>query len=109
MSLARSTYYYRPRRRAKDEDALKRRIEAICDAFPRYGYRRVTAQLRHEGWRVYHKRVARIMRESDLGVKPQRWRTGNRRPGAFTTPTVAASTVRRTIGRCWPSGGCGGR
>ena len=58
MNLARSMYYYRPRRRAKDEDALKRRIEAICAAFPRYGYRRVTAQLQHEvgtsttsGWR----------------------------------------------------------
>ena len=29
MNLARSTYYYRPHRRAKDEDALKQRIEAI--------------------------------------------------------------------------------
>ena len=72
MSLARSTYYYRPHNRAKDEDALKHRIEAICDEFPRYGYRRVTAQLHHEGWRVNHKRVARIMRESGLSVKPRR-------------------------------------
>lgn len=72
MNLARSTYYYRPHRRAKDEDALKQRIEAICDEFPRYGYRRVTAQLQHEGWRINHKRVARIMRESGLSVKPRR-------------------------------------
>lgn len=72
MSLACSTHYYRPHRRAKDEDALKHRIEAICDEFPRYGYRRVTAQLHHEGWRVNHKRVARIMLESGLSVKPRR-------------------------------------
>ena len=38
MSLTCSTYYYRPHRRAKDEDAVKHRIEAICDEFPRYGY-----------------------------------------------------------------------
>ena len=72
MNLARSTYCCRPHRRAKDEDALKGRIEGIRDEFPRYGCRRVTAQLRHEGWHVNHKRVARIMRESGLSAKPRR-------------------------------------
>ena len=32
----------------------------------RYGYRRVTAELRRQGMLVNHKRVARIMREDDL-------------------------------------------
>jgi len=32
----------------------------------RYGYRRVTAELRHRGMQVNHKRVARIMREDNL-------------------------------------------
>lgn len=72
MNLARSTYYYRPRGSDKDEEALIARIEAICAEFPRYGYRRVTAQLHHEGQRVNHKRVARIMRERGLSVKPRR-------------------------------------
>ena len=48
------------------------RIEAICGEFLRYGYRRVTAQLRHEGWHVNHKKVARIMRERGLSVKARR-------------------------------------
>ena len=56
MSLARSTYYYRPKGRRRDEEMLTARIEAFCVEFPRYGYRRVTAQLRHEGWRVNHKK-----------------------------------------------------
>ena len=34
--------------------------------FPGYGYRRVTAALRREGWSVNHKRVLRIMREESL-------------------------------------------
>ena len=73
MNLARSTYYYSPRgRRCADEGALTARIEAICEEFPRYGYRRVTAQLRHEGWHVSRKRVARIMRERGLSVKSRR-------------------------------------
>ena len=48
------------------------RIHAICAEFPRYGYRRVTAQLKAEGERVNHKRVSRIMREQDLRVRPKR-------------------------------------
>ena len=62
MDLAFSMRWYRSHRRAKDQDALKRRIQAICEVFRRYGCRRVTAQLRHEGWHVNHNRVARIMR-----------------------------------------------
>jgi putative transposase len=40
----------------------------------RYGYRRITAELRHRGMRVNHKRVARIMREDNLlGLQPKRF------------------------------------
>ena len=39
----------------------------------RYGYRRVTAELKRRGMQVNHKRVARIMREDDLlAVQPKR-------------------------------------
>ena len=76
MSLAPSTYYYRPRARSAEavaqEARLVGRIRAICAEFPRYGYRRVTAQLKAEGRRVNHKRVSRIMGEQDLRVRPKR-------------------------------------
>ena len=71
MNLARRSSYYRPRGRCKDDEALIERIEAICAEFSRYGYRRVTAPLRHQGQRVNHKRVARIRRERGLSVKPR--------------------------------------
>ena len=70
MKLARSSFYYKPKSKGpkelREEADLRDRIEAICLEFPRYGYRRVTRQLQHEGWRVNHKRVLRVMRESDL-------------------------------------------
>ena len=50
----------------KVEGDLRGRIEAICLEFPRYGYRWVTHQLSHEGGQVNHKKVLRLMRESDL-------------------------------------------
>jgi len=55
-----------------EEARLVVRIREICAEFPRYGYRRVMAQLKAEGERVNHKRVSRIMREQDLRVRPKR-------------------------------------
>lgn len=76
MRLARSSFYYKPKTRSPEElekeADLRNRIEAICLEFPRYGYRRVTKQLQHEGWRVNHKRVLRLMRESDLLCRVRR-------------------------------------
>ncbi|HEU4399995.1 MAG TPA: IS3 family transposase [Actinomycetota bacterium] len=76
MSLAPSTYYYRAKAGSAEavmtEARLVARIHAICAGFPRYGYRRVTAQLQAEGERVNHKRVSRIMREQGLRGRPKR-------------------------------------
>jgi len=44
---------------------------ALASKYGRYGYRRVTALLRAEGWKVNHKRVERIWRQEGLKV-PQR-------------------------------------
>jgi hypothetical protein len=53
MGLAPSTYYYRPKAKpaaaVSEEARLVTRIRAICAEFPRYGYRRVTAQLKASG------------------------------------------------------------
>jgi len=76
MNIAKSTFYYR--RKAKSPDQMKTeadlrdRIEAICLEFPRYGYRRVTRQLKREGWGVNHKKVLRLMQESDLLCRVKR-------------------------------------
>jgi putative transposase len=76
MSLAPSTYHYRAGAKSAEavaeETRLVGRVRAICAEFPRYGYRRVTAQLKAEGERINHKRVARIMREQDIRVRPRR-------------------------------------
>ncbi len=55
----RSTQRYR-RVGADDEAALTEAIVRLASEYGRYGYRRVTALLRGEGWHVNHKRVERI-------------------------------------------------
>ena len=60
-----------------DEQSLTRDIVELAKEFGRYGYRRITALLRHQGWRVNHKRVERIWRREGLkvpGKQPKRGR-----------------------------------
>jgi putative transposase len=66
----RSTQRKLPRVRG-DEAALTTDIVALATKYGRYGYRRVTALLRRDGWRVNAKRVQRIWRREGLKV-PQR-------------------------------------
>ena len=54
------------------EAAIVTEVEAIREAFPAYGYRRVGAELRHRGLVVNSKKVRRIMRER--GLQPKRRR-----------------------------------
>lgn len=59
------------RRKGHDEEALREDILRLALKYGRYGYRRITALLRTEGWHVNHKRVERIWREEGLKV-PQK-------------------------------------
>jgi putative transposase len=54
-----------------DERVLAERIMRLATRYGRYGYRRITALLRREGWQVNHKRVQRIWVREGLKV-PQR-------------------------------------
>ena len=58
---------------APEEMEVQSTIQQIVLAHRRrYGYRRVTAELRRQGLRVNHKRVARLMREDNLlAVQPR--------------------------------------
>jgi transposase InsO family protein len=68
MGVSRSWYYEHPsaEEKARKDVVLRDAIERIVLEFSGYGYRRVTAALRREGWSVNHKRVLRIMRQESL-------------------------------------------
>jgi len=55
----------------ENEDLLREKVIELANEYGRYGYRRVTALLRNQGWIVNHKRVERIWREEGLKV-PQK-------------------------------------
>jgi putative transposase len=55
MHLPRSTYYDAPPVKADDAEIVAA-ITAICNEFEAYGYRRVGAELRHQGIAVNSKK-----------------------------------------------------
>jgi transposase InsO family protein len=71
----RSTQRKPPRGRG-DEERLAADIIELARQYGRYGYRKVTALLRAEGWRVNAKRVERIWRREGLKVPPRQPKRG---------------------------------
>jgi putative transposase len=64
--------------KADKDAALTQMIVALSAQNPRYGYRRVWALLRREGWEVNKKRVHRLWKEADLKVPAGRRRKRQR-------------------------------
>ena len=65
LQHCRATQRYVPQP-ADDEERLRTRIIEVARAYGPYGYRRITALLRREGWLVNHKRVERTWWEEAL-------------------------------------------
>jgi putative transposase len=78
--LARST-----KRRAlvsRGDDALRQRLCELARKRQRFGYRRLTALLRREGEAVNPKRIYRLYREENLGLRRLRRQHSARRLAA---------------------------
>jgi len=84
-SQHRSSQRYR-RRLLPEEALLRQRLQLLARRHPRYGYRRIHALLRREGWACNRKRVQRLWRDEGLRLpaKTKRRRRGPRMPGHLT-------------------------
>ena len=75
IRISRSSQRYQVRS-GDVEVPLTQRVVTLATQYGRYGYRRITALLRREGWRVNHKRVERIWRREGLKVPPRHPKRG---------------------------------
>ncbi len=100
VDLPRSSHYYRPV--VADERAIKQALEDAAQAFPTYGSRRLTQQVRRAPHQLLigRHRVRRLMDE--LGLKrrsrPRLCRTTNSRHAFARYPKLVAAltAVHRT-------------
>ena len=70
LRLARSTYGYQGRPASSAEQQMRKRLHELSAAHPRYGYRRIAALLRREGWKVGKRHIQRLRRLEGLRVPP---------------------------------------
>jgi transposase InsO family protein len=89
----RSTQRYQPTVR-DDEAALAARMTRLAAAHPRYGYRRVTALLRQDGWRVNAKRVHRLWVRQGLKVPSRRRKKRRRATGSVDNGIACRAAAR---------------
>jgi transposase InsO family protein len=88
LGQQRSTQRQPPKKAKEGEERLVARMLELVRRHPRYGYRRIWALLRREGWPVNRKRVHRLWRQQ--GLKVPRKQRKKRRLGSS-----ANSCVRR--------------
>lgn len=91
LGLSRSSFY-RESREAVESRRVRKEVVELSGRHPRYGYRRITAVLRRDGFTVNPKRVARIRREEGLKVSKRQRRM--RRLGASTAERQRAERPR---------------
>jgi transposase InsO family protein len=98
MDQSRSTQRYRSRSRS-DEPAIMKSMHALVRRHPRYGYRRIWALLRREGFAVNGKRVHRLWRKE--GFKVPRKTRKKRRLGISGNGIVRRRAESMNDVWCW--------
>ncbi len=81
----RTTQRQQPKAKETEQRLVTRMLELVRQ-HPRYGYRRIWALLRREGWRVNRKRVFRLWRQQ--GLKVPRKQRKKRRLGSSVNSCV---------------------
>jgi putative transposase len=87
-----------------EETGVRDAVQRLALANKHYGYRRIAAQMRREGWAVNHKRVLRLMREDNLLCLRRRAfvpATTDSRHGWRVVPNLARHMVPTGLDQLW--------
>jgi putative transposase len=103
--LSRAGFYRHWAEKAPQEIdmALRDAMQRIALDNRCYGYRRVTAELQHQGWEVNHKRIARMLREDNLlSIRRRPFVvTTNSRHGFTIFPNLARGMILQAPNELW--------
>lgn len=102
LEYGRPNLYYQARV-PTDESAIKAAIVDVAGRYPKYGYRRITQQLKREGHQVNHKRIARLMKDMGLCGKAakRRQRTTNSNHEYGRYPNLVMELVIERPDQVW--------
>lgn len=98
LDQCRSSQRYESIENDQEKSLVKRMHELVRD-HPRFGYRRIWALLRGDGWRINRKRVHRLWRKEGFKV-PQKQHK-KRRLGSSVNSTLRLKALRKDHVWCW--------
>jgi putative transposase len=103
--VSRAGFYrqYSEHQPRQEEIAVRDAMQRVVLGNRLYGYRRVTAELRLQGWQVNHKRVLRLMRQDNLlAIRKRRFVfTTDSRHAYFVYPNLAAEMTVTAVNQLW--------
>lgn len=88
LGISRTAFRYQPKK--PDDGKTKNLLKEIAERKPRWGFKKMYAHLRNQGYRWNHKKIHRIYREMGLNlrIKPKK-RLPIRHPKPLTEPEKA--------------------
>ena len=92
FGLSRSSFY-RSSLVSVESRRIRKEVLELSEKHPRYGYRRIAALLRREGFEINPKRVQRLRRSAGLQVRKKQRRM--RRVGAQQNERLRATQPRQ--------------
>jgi len=104
LNISRQAHYKWQQKGSMADVPLRSAIHDIALEFPKYGYRRITAELHRRGQVVNHKKVLRIMHEENLLCKPKkkfRVTTTDSNHEYPTYPNLAKKMIITRINQLW--------
>jgi len=111
LQVNRSSYYrwvsqqgQQPMGSAQDL-ALRDKIQRIAVEFPRYGYRRITIELKRQGVLANHKKILRLMKEDNLLCVKKRFKpvTTDSNHGFSVYPNLIKDLEVTQLNQVWAS------
>lgn len=103
LGLNRATYYYQPVSESAFNLEVMRRIDEQYLKTPFYGWPRMTAWLRQEGYALNHKRVQRLMKLMGLLAVYPKPRTSQPAQNHLTYPYLLTNLVINQPNQVWCS------
>jgi transposase InsO family protein len=107
FSISKPSYYrWKKQKYIPDPDSKLRKImRKIASEFSKYGYRRMTKELRRRGAEINHKKVLRLMREEKLLVRKRRYRpiTTQSNHGLPKYPNLIKNLTLTGLNQAWVS------
>jgi putative transposase len=103
LGVSRSGYVKWLKSEPSDNMELRDELQTIAVEFPRYGYRRMTMELKRRGFGVNHKRVLRLMREDNLLCAKRFFRpmTTDSSHSLRTYPNLAKGMAVTDLNQLW--------